>query len=360
MPVESERLPAEIEALLRSSDWEEREAGLRRAGRWVRTVPTPGLRAQLAELLPDLVRDPKWEVRAGVARLLQDFEPVEFDELVQRLREDQDAQVIRLAEQALRKWRRVAREQVRRERQWERWATHETEAAPEWLGSVRTAVRELAQGVSHDLRREAQALGHVANTLRATRHTKAQERLFGRLDLVYEQLMEFAKDIETYANETPQSFERESIVDVAELALDIAYAGRAPQAELLVEISRELWAEVPKGGLARALGNLIRNALEAIEGEEGRVEVRAHQEDETIVLVVEDNGRGMHPSEVRALFAPLASTKKGSTTEVHTGMGLAIAERVIVEDCGGVLEVTKTGEGAGTTIVARLPVRQEH
>jgi signal transduction histidine kinase len=101
--------------------------------------------------------------------------------------------------------------------------------------------------------------------------------------------------------------------------------------------------------LARALVNLIENALQAMP--QGGVLRLASARDEAgggALLTVQDTGPGL-TAEVRArLFEPYFSTKSSGT-----GLGLAIVRRV-VESHGGSIDV-QSAPKHGTTFSIRLP-----
>lgn len=111
-----------------------------------------------------------------------------------------------------------------------------------------------------------------------------------------------------------------------------------------------------KTGLTRTLENLIVNAMEAIEHENGRIVITTsvyNDADETLCIRVEDNGPGIPANVVEKIFIPFYTTK-GST---GTGLGLPMCRKV-VEDNGGQLEVESV-EGTGTTFIMTLPRAEE-
>jgi signal transduction histidine kinase len=101
--------------------------------------------------------------------------------------------------------------------------------------------------------------------------------------------------------------------------------------------------------LARALGNLVANALEAMP-QGGALRVRTAAADGAVRIEVEDDGPGITEEQRTRLFVPYFTTKKGGT-----GLGLAIVQG-IVSDHGGRIEV-KSAPGAGTTFTLILPTR---
>jgi signal transduction histidine kinase len=99
--------------------------------------------------------------------------------------------------------------------------------------------------------------------------------------------------------------------------------------------------------IARALANIIENALHAMPGE-GLITIDASIDEGAVTIVVRDTGVGIDEQALARVFEPYFSTK---TT--GTGLGLPIARRN-VELSGGAIEVTSS-KGAGTTVTLRLP-----
>jgi CheY-like chemotaxis protein len=120
--------------------------------------------------------------------------------------------------------------------------------------------------------------------------------------------------------------------------------------------------------LARAVGNLVHNAVESIANH-GEVLVKTRRERvlaplaryETIpeghyvVLIVSDNGCGIDPQDLGRVFEPFF-TKKRTGESTGTGLGLAIVHGVVKEH-DGFIDVTST-LGEGTTFSLYLPLAE--
>lgn len=98
--------------------------------------------------------------------------------------------------------------------------------------------------------------------------------------------------------------------------------------------------------LRRALTNLVKNAIEAQEGQ-GSVTVRTARQGGQALVEVRDQGPGLSPAARERLFVPGFTTKEGGS-----GLGLFLA-RSIVEHHGGRIEVDSGA--AGTVIRLRFP-----
>ncbi|MFN2190022.1 MAG: sensor histidine kinase [Candidatus Promineifilaceae bacterium] len=75
---------------------------------------------------------------------------------------------------------------------------------------------------------------------------------------------------------------------------------------------------------------------------------------EHIVVLFRDNGKGMNPAELNRIFEPFYTTKSPGR---GTGLGLATTHRII-EQHGGQIEVTSAMD-EGTTFVIHLPLAHE-
>ena len=99
--------------------------------------------------------------------------------------------------------------------------------------------------------------------------------------------------------------------------------------------------------MTQVMVNLIRNALDALPEEGGKVEVVATVSDARPILSVTDNGCGIPEDVVPNLFQPFYTTKPEGS-----GVGLSLS-RQIVRRHGGEL-LLKSLPGKGTTVTVTL------
>jgi signal transduction histidine kinase/pSer/pThr/pTyr-binding forkhead associated (FHA) protein len=105
-------------------------------------------------------------------------------------------------------------------------------------------------------------------------------------------------------------------------------------------------------GIHQVLMNLLSNALDAVEQSKGLIRVTCRYVEATSELVIEvtDNGIGIPPGMMKHMFELFHSTKGNR----GTGLGLAVA-RKIVEEHDGTIAV-KSVEKEGSTFTVRIPV----
>jgi signal transduction histidine kinase len=101
-----------------------------------------------------------------------------------------------------------------------------------------------------------------------------------------------------------------------------------------------------------AIEALVRNALDALSGRGGKIDIAVRGHGDRATIVVADDGPGI-PAAVRStLFEPGISTKPGGW-----GIGLALARRIVEDVHEGRLDLDPSA--TGTTFVAELPVAAE-
>ncbi|MCF7832274.1 MAG: HAMP domain-containing histidine kinase [Candidatus Marinimicrobia bacterium] len=94
-----------------------------------------------------------------------------------------------------------------------------------------------------------------------------------------------------------------------------------------------------------ALENLIKNGVDALEGKPGNIHVRFQQSGTSMIIEVEDSGKGIPDNQWKNIFKPGFSTKKRGW-----GMGLSLTKRIIEEYHNGKIFVLHSKEGEGTCI----------
>lgn len=101
-----------------------------------------------------------------------------------------------------------------------------------------------------------------------------------------------------------------------------------------------------------AIENLIKNAMDAINKNEGNsyVSISVKQEADTVIIDVEDSGSGIDKKFVKEIFKPGFSTKKRGW-----GLGLSLTRRIIEDYHKGDVFVYRSEIGKGTLIRIELP-----
>ena len=107
--------------------------------------------------------------------------------------------------------------------------------------------------------------------------------------------------------------------------------------------------------LQQIIWNLLTNAVKFTPNG-GRVTIALEQTDETIQLVVSDNGEGISPDFLPFVFDRFRQADS-SSTRIHNGLGLGLAiVRHLAELHGGAVSVTSEGQDKGAVFIVTLPL----
>jgi two-component system, OmpR family, sensor histidine kinase CpxA len=135
--------------------------------------------------------------------------------------------------------------------------------------------------------------------------------------------------------------------------VNAAVQREAPGAPVQIDIPAGLAVMGVPALLQRALGNLLRNAVQH-GGEESPIEVKGDAHNGTVRLIVADRGPGVPAEALAQLFDPFFRVDSSRSRETGgVGLGLAIVKSC-VEECGGEV-VARNREGGGFAVEMRLP-----
>jgi signal transduction histidine kinase len=102
--------------------------------------------------------------------------------------------------------------------------------------------------------------------------------------------------------------------------------------------------------LAWALENVVKNALDALAGTGGRIDLHAYPANQFVAIRISDTGPGVDPEVRSRIFDPGVTTKARGW-----GVGLALSKRIVAGVHGGRIELLD-GVSDGATFVIYLPV----
>jgi len=213
-----------------------------------------------------------------------------------------------------------------------------------------TAMGELAAGVAHEIRNPLNTIATIVQQLDKDFEPQENNPEYHELaGLVYSEVKRINQTIQDFLR-----FSRPEPMQPAEFAvqelIDKIVMQYTPMAkERHIEIRSEIqWPGTvfwDRGQMEQVLGNLIRNALEAVGGD-GWVEISISKNSAgQIEIIVADNGPGM-PAETREKIFNLYYTTKAS----GTGIGLSIVQRIVDEHNGVIRVTSKPGMGTQFTI----------
>ena len=124
----------------------------------------------------------------------------------------------------------------------------------------------------------------------------------------------------------------------------VAIKGHYPSHDVMVRINASLFEWV--------IENLCKNAVDAMEGQPGKIDLWLLEEGDTVAVEVVDTGKGIRKKNVNNVFRPGFTTKKRGW-----GLGLSLAKRIVEEYHRGHIFVKQSEVGKGTTF--RIELRRD-
>ena len=152
-------------------------------------------------------------------------------------------------------------------------------------------------------------------------------------------------------------FQEESLQALVDELLDY-FQRRIPRGKRSIKLETHINPDLPLLRLNRdlfswVLENLIKNAIDAINGKEGTITIRADYLNQNSVYIdISDTGKGIPVRDRKNVFNPGFSTKKRGW-----GLGLSLAKRIVEEYHGGSIQVKESQLGQGTTFRIVLKIR---
>jgi len=117
-----------------------------------------------------------------------------------------------------------------------------------------------------------------------------------------------------------------------------------------VEVSRELESPINAELFEWVVENLLKNAMDAIESEQGHIQIKSGSDRSRVFIDVIDNGKGIDRRDWSSIFKPGFSTKTRGW-----GLGLSLAKRIVEDYHGGSLTLQQSTIGKGSTFRISLP-----
>jgi len=216
------------------------------------------------------------------------------------------------------------------------------------------ALGEAVAKINHDLKNMLTSAQIASERLAALKDPKVTQAL-PRLERALDRAVTLASGVLAYGK-TQEAAPEPRAVQLAAAVETAAEEARLSKdgVRLVSDIDPGDQVIADPDQLHRILANLLRNAREAIEHQEGRrkagvVTVSVSYPDAATVIRVADNGPGLPERARERLFLPFA----GSGRPDGAGLGLAIA-RELAQGHGGDLTLAKNGP-QGAVFELRLP-----
>jgi signal transduction histidine kinase len=209
------------------------------------------------------------------------------------------------------------------------------------MKSREQALIEFSSYIAHEFRNSIAAIVGLARLIEKgkkpasaiTKECRVMEELISRL-------LEYSKPLKPLL----------ASVDIVNLIDDAITKAAVPSR---ISLTKKLVNDMPAvygdyDLLLLALVNLLKNGIEAIQGE-GHIDIHATHDDNFVTMSITDTGAGIDERDIERIFSPFYSRK-----EAGLGLGLAYVKR-IMEIHNGRVDV-ETQKGEGSTFILKFPL----
>jgi two-component system C4-dicarboxylate transport sensor histidine kinase DctB len=221
------------------------------------------------------------------------------------------------------------------------------------------ALGQMSAALAHEINQPLTAQRMQLATLRLLLEHGRVDDAYKALKPVDEMLTRMAAltgHLKTFARKSPSGLrERLDLATVVDQSLQLLDARlRDEQVSLVLHLTRPAWVRGDAIRLEQVLINLLRNALDAMQGKAcKRLEIRLEADEQLWRLSVSDNGGGIAEDHLGQVFDPFFTTKP-----VGDGLGLGLAVSfAIVHESGGRLSAENGDSGAVFSLT--LPIDLE-
>jgi signal transduction histidine kinase len=217
------------------------------------------------------------------------------------------------------------------------------------------SIGKLAGGIAHEFNNPLD--GVIRYTNLSLEHLKDSEVVRGYLLEIKQGLNRMAKIVRSLLacsrNEQP-TMQKVDINHAVEQAISSI---RSDIFQKNITIQRDFANDTPPltdMGLERVISNLLRNAVEAVPADTGKIKIATFYAGGQLKVEVTDNGCGIAKDNIQTIFEPFFTTKD---IEKGCGLGLTIVSE-IVKSYNGRIEVD-SAPGTGTTFIITLPLEEK-
>ncbi|MCF2905623.1 ATP-binding protein [Octadecabacter sp. CECT 8868] len=229
-----------------------------------------------------------------------------------------------------------------------------TQAELERAGRL-AALGQLASSVTHEL---GQPIAAMRNQLAAAEMTEGATSLNTKMQGLAARMENITRQLKFFSRKGRDSFETFDLRDTVHNALTLLEPSiLARKAEVIFDdvAQGEMTLHANKLRIEQVITNIVRNALDAVEGQDvRRVLITLGHTSNRIWFEVADTGHGLQGQTLEDLREPFATTRESGE---GMGLGLTISAGIVTDHNGTIS--AKDGPEGGTIFRIELPRNQE-
>lgn len=208
--------------------------------------------------------------------------------------------------------------------------------------------------IAHDLKSPFNALRGYSGIIQDSFDSLSQEQLrsmINRISLAAEEAHGLLENLLQWAliqnGELRINWEVFDAREVVQEVLDLLKINaKVKKVEFDLQLAEPLWIEADRNMVSTVFRNLIANSIKFTFPEQGKITIWAEQGRFENVLIVEDNGVGIEPENLKRLFTKDSYlSERGTENERGTGLGLGICKEFVSMNQARIEVISEVGKG---------------
>ena len=214
----------------------------------------------------------------------------------------------------------------------------------------------LAAGIAHEVSSPLFGIMGLAEAIAEEEEVQTSQAYAREIVEYSKGIRDIVKELSSYSRAA--SNEYLTTVDLQQVIADavrlVERSTDCKNVEIEQAVGSNLFVNARTNEIQQIFVNLVKNAVDSVAASDsqGRIRVMAHPGDGEVLLVVEDNGPGIPPENVKQVFDPFFTTKEPGK---GTGLGLNIVYRIVTKYRGTIR--VGPSELGGAAFQIRFPVQ---
>lgn len=224
------------------------------------------------------------------------------------------------------------------------------------------AIGDLAAGIAHELNTPLATISIISQELKDIAKKNISSKAFQKeiqgylndIETETNRCAAIIKDVQDFAKKGIHKKKSISITDIILKTVDFVSKGKSYKGVVIrqnLAIFPQVFTDPDK--FRQVLLNILKNAIQAV-GEAKRkreIIVSIKREKQSVIITVQDTGKGIFKKDFKRLFEPFFTTKPAGK---GTGLGLFVSYG-IMKDLGGDIKIDSK-RGKGTSVHLSLPI----
>lgn len=214
------------------------------------------------------------------------------------------------------------------------------------------SIGTLAAGIAHEVGNPLTSISSIVQVLMRTTSDEFTREKLGLVESQVHRITKIIRDLVDFSRPSNYQVQPTDVVKSVMNAVEIVKMGKkSKDVTFLTNVHQQipLISLVPDQ-IDQVFINILLNAVDAMHGKKGNIEVTVDRDDLSVRIGITDDGSGITPSNISKVFEPFFTTKRVGE---GTGLGLWVSYGIIKSFRGDI--TVESTFGRGTKFCVQLP-----